>query len=154
MMRSIGLCLAAVLVAVPEREPPPSADTSIRVIVNRGTAVETLGLTELNRLYLGNLSSLPGGARVVLAEHVGARPRFYAAVAKMTEDTFRRHWIRVVFAGNPVSPPTPFWSPEEVVRFVARTPGAIGFLEGSTDETVRLLRIDGKNPSDPSYPIR
>jgi len=139
---------------VPNEAASGIPEVPIRVIVNPGVRVESLGLKELNRLYLGDVTSLPGGARVTLAEQVGARQRFYAAVTRMTEDTFRRHWIRVVFAGNPVSPPTPFATALEVVQFVARTPGAIGFVEGLADETVRVLKIDAKEPGDPTYPLR
>jgi len=146
---TLGAWCALLLVAT-----RPTAEAPIRVIVNRGTAVESLDLKDLNRMYLGNLSSLPGGGRIVLAEHVGARERFYSIVAKMTEDRFRRHWIRVVFSGIPVSPPMPFATADEVTQFVSRTPGAIGFLEGAANETVRVVRIDGKEASDPGYPLR
>jgi len=152
----VGIRLSALcaLATFGNRSTTPDAQAPIRVIVNRGMQVESVDLRELERIYLGNVNSLPGGGRIVLAEQVGARQRFYQTVAKMTEDQFRRHWIRVVFAGNPVSPPTPFANPEDVVRFVARTPGAIGFLEGGANETVRVLRVDAKDATDPAYPLR
>ncbi|MEO8452717.1 MAG: hypothetical protein ABI647_23190 [Gemmatimonadota bacterium] len=153
-MRTLELSFLVALVVVPPTAHRASTDGPIRVIVNRSVVVETLDLRELNRLYRGDVASLPGGARVVLAEQIGARQRFYAIVLKMTEDSFRRHWIRVVFAGNPVNPPTPFSTSEDLIRFVAKTPGAIGFLEGDADETVRVLRIDNIDAAAPTYPIR
>ena len=125
----------------------------VRVIMNRGAGLESVSLPDLARMFRGEIGSLPNGVRIVLAEQVSARGRFYADVIQMSEDTFRRHWIRVVFAGNPVAAPVPFTSTEAIVSFVARTPGAIGFTDGSPDDTVQVLRVDQKRVDDPSYPI-
>jgi hypothetical protein len=134
--------------------PPVKAPGPVRVFVNRGSGLESVSLVDLARMYRGEISSLPSGVRIVLAEQVQARARFYASVVQMSEDSFRRHWIRVVFAGSPAIAPRTFTSTEEIVAFVARTPGAIGFSDGAVDESVRVIRIDDQSAGRPDYPIR
>jgi hypothetical protein len=40
-------------------------------------------------------------------------------------------------------------------RFVFNAPGAVGYVAADeTDDTVKVLRIDGLLPGDPRYPLR
>ena len=65
-------------------------------------------------------------------------------VVRMSDDQFRRHWIRVVFAGNPVTPPQGFDTVADAVKFVATHRGALAFVNGPVDASVRILLIDGR----------
>jgi hypothetical protein len=130
------------------------AGAQIRVIVHPATPDTSITMRELARLFRGEYSSLPGGDRVRLVEHTAARAAFYQGVVQMSGDQFRRHWIRVVFAGNPVTPPEGFESVADAVRFVATHRGALAFVNGPVDATVKVLLIDGRAPGDPAYRLR
>lgn len=130
------------------------ADAQIRVIVHPATPDTSITMRELARLFRGEYSSMPGGDRVRLVEHTAARTAFYQSVVQMSGDQFRRHWIRVVFAGYPVTPPEGFDTVADAVRFVATHRGALAFVNGPVDGTVKVLLIDGRAPGDPAYRLR
>jgi hypothetical protein len=133
---------------------PSRAAAQIRIIVHPATPDTSITMRELARLFRGEYSSLPGGDRVRLVEHSAARAAFYQGVVQMSGDQFRRHWIRVVFAGNPVTPPEGFDTVIDAVRFVATHRGALAFVNGPVDASVKVLLIDGRAPGDPAYPLR
>lgn len=149
----LRLVVAAVVVSL-SVAPLAAADAQIQVIVNPSASDSSITMRELARLFRGEVALLPGGERVRLVEHSAARDTFYDRVVRMSGDQFRRHWIRVVFAGNAVIPPVGFETARDVVRFVATHRGAIAFVHGPVDGSVRVLTIDGAAPGDPAYPLR
>jgi hypothetical protein len=46
-------------------------------------------------------------------------------------------------------------SNDEVKQVISRLPNGIGFIDAATvDDTVKVLRIDGRRPGDPDYELR
>lgn len=144
-----SLVVTALVLAWPAR-----ADAQLRIIVHKSTPDSSITMQELARLFRGEYLALPSGVRARLVEHSPARAEFYQRVVQMSGDQFRRHWIRVVFAGNPVTPPEGFESATEAIRFVASYRGALAFVDGPVDASVKVLLVDGKLPGDPAYPLR
>lgn len=142
------LSLLAARVGLAQEHPP------LAIIVHPGNRLTNLALDELRRLYLGMTPIFHSGERVVLLESAEHRLPFYREALGMSEDQFKRHWIARVFAGEPGTPPESFRDPEELVRYVAQHPDAIGFLPANrVDGSVKLLTIDARRPSDPRYPL-
>lgn len=131
-----------------------TADAQLRVIVNRAVPDGGVSMSELSRLFRGEYGSLANGQRVVLAEELAARAKYVRVVTGMTDDQFRRHWIRLVFAGTPVQPPRTFPDAATTCTFVARTPGALAIVDGRCGADVRTLSVDGREADDPLYPLR
>jgi hypothetical protein len=146
----LRLTIVVALFAVPGSR----AEAQVLIIVHPSTPDTSISMQELARLYRGDYLALPSGVRARLVEHSPARATFYQRVVQMSGDQFRRHWIRVVFAGNPVTPPEGFESAQDAMRFVASHKGAVAFVDGPVDATVRVLMVDGKAPGDPAYPLR
>jgi hypothetical protein len=149
LRRLTRLTVMLALVVLPQR-----AHAQLRVIANRSYPDADVSLRDLTRLYRGEYSSLPNGQRVILAELGSARSRYVRVVTGMDDDTFRRHWIRLVFAGTPVQPPRVFADVESLCAFVGRTPGAIAIIDGRCDDLVRTLTVNGRPGGDPMYPLR
>ena len=145
-----ALAFALVLVTIASGE----AEAQLRVIANRGVSDAGVSLSELSRLFRGEYGSLANGQRVVLAEEAGARTKYVRLVTGMTDDQFRRHWIRLVFAGTPVQPPRTLADTESACAFVARTPGALAIIDGRCGTDVRTLTVDGRAADDPQYALR
>jgi ABC-type phosphate transport system substrate-binding protein len=62
----------------------------------------------------------------------------------MTPQQFTNHWRKIVFSGTGKEPRT-FDSESELVAFVARTPGAIGYVDSSTPHArVKTLEVNQK----------
>ena len=73
----------------------------------------------------------------------------------MTEAQFRQHWIGKVFRAETPSGPKIVYSNDMAVDQVARTPGAIAFVEAPvTAKTVKVLRVDNRAPGQPGYRLR
>lgn len=133
---------------------PASADAQLRVVANRGMPDVNVSMNDLARLFRGEYGSLTNGQRIVLAEQDIAREQYVRVVTGMTEDQFRRHWIRIVFAGTPVQPPRTLPDLESTCAFVARTPGALAIVAGRCDDSVRTLTVNGRSAEDAQYPLR
>jgi hypothetical protein len=133
---------------------PAMARAQLRVIANKSYPDADVSMRDLTRLYRGEYGSLTNGQRAVLVEQASVRSRYVRLVTGMEEDQFRRHWIRLVFAGTPVQPPRGFADTASACAFVARTPGALAIVEGRCDDDVRTLTVNGRSLTDPQYPLR
>jgi hypothetical protein len=133
---------------------PAMAQTQLRVIANRTYPEADISMRDLTRLFRGEYGSLTNGQRVALVEQASVRTRYVRLVTGMDDDAFRRHWIRLVFAGAPVQPPRGFSDTESACAFVSRTPGAIAIIEGRCDDGVRTLTVNGRPGGDALYPLR
>jgi ABC-type phosphate transport system substrate-binding protein len=111
------------------------------VIANDDVDVRTIDKRELQKVFLGRTSEL-GGQRVVLAtlrEGISHK-EFTENYLQMTPQQFTNHWRKIVFSGTGKEP-TSFDSEAELVKFVSKTPGAIGYVSGSTT-TNGVKRLD------------
>jgi len=124
----------------------------VAVVTNPESPLQNLSLDELGRIYLGQ-TAMTGAGSVHLAEFGPLRDMFYGSVVGMAERQFVRHWIGVVFRGGSVDPPVLFADAQELCDFVRDEPGAIAFLPLPDVQDLKVLTIDGMNPSDDGYPI-
>jgi hypothetical protein len=137
-------------------QPQKAPHEHVVVIVNKANPLTNLSLAELASLYRGKTTTFDDRSRVVLCEHVAARPRFYKSVMEMTESAVSRHWIGVVFSERRAKPPKDFQRADSAQRFTATTRNAICFVElaAIADAGVKVITIGGMPPDDPKYPIR
>jgi len=143
------LAVACLTIAV----PPALAQTA--VIVHRSSVVSDVKLDDLRRFFLGQGALAANGRQVILVELSPIRTRFYKRLLGLSPDDVRRRWIGVVFRGDALTLPFELDDATAVKKFVAEHPGAVAFVEVSDiDDTVKALRIDGKRPGDPLYPIK
>lgn len=127
----------------------------VAVVVSLESPLTEITLDDLRGMYLGKLTRLETGERVVLLESPRVREAFYHAALRMNPDRVKRHWIGMVFSGAGVIPPREIANAEELRRYVSGRPGAIAFLAAdAVGPDVRILRVDGLRPSDADYPIR
>jgi hypothetical protein len=115
-----------------------------------------LSLREVKRLYLGEHVGAPGGKKLVpinRAPRSPEREEFERLVLRMSADEVARFWIDRKIRGQP-GPPRALPSIELLRRAVASVPGTVAYLR-STDvgEDLTVLRIEGKRPGDPGYPL-
>ena len=73
----------------------------------------------------------------------------------MTEAQFRQYWIAKMFRSEVPRGPKIVFSTDMTVELVVAIPGSISFVRADevTDD-VRVVRIDGKLPSDVGYPLK
>ena len=154
--RPLLLAAIALQLVLPARTLAESTD--VAVIVHRDVPVDSLTLSELRRLVLGDREFWPGSLRVTLlirAPVANERDVILRAICQMTEAQFRQHWIGKVFRADAAVAPKIVYSTEMAIDMANRIPGAIAFLDASrATRTMKVVRIDGKLPGDREYPLR
>lgn len=103
------------------------------VIAHKGIAAEKIDAATLKSVLLGKKVSWDSGGRVVLAV-LKAGPvadEFLQKSAEMNASSFSNHWRRLAMTGGG-SAPKFFEKEEDLRKFVAETPGAIGFVDAAS----------------------
>jgi hypothetical protein len=151
MSRVVATVLTVACLTIPAR----AALAQTAVIVHRSSVVSDVKLDELRRFFLGQGSIVASGQHVMLVELTPMRTRFYKRLLGLSPDEVRRRWIGVVFRGDALTLPFELADPAAVKKFVAEHAGAVAFIDvADVDDTIKALRIDGKRPGDPQYPLK
>jgi hypothetical protein len=130
--------------------------TPLAVIVAKTSPLSELSSAQLTRMYMGDLVD-SGGKRLIPLNRATAteeREEFDQAVLGKSPDEMARYWIDRKIRGQSGAPKAV--EPVDVYeRVVAKLDGAIGYVRVSDIHgDVKVLRIDGKAPTDRGYPIR
>jgi hypothetical protein len=153
------LLLGAVLVALLALVPRPvraGGDVSLAVIVSPASKLTNISLADLRRVFQSERLTDPDGNRLIALNHPPKtvdRVGFDQTVMGMDADAVGRFWIdRKIRGGS--GPPRTVESLTTLRRVVEKLPGAIGYLRpGQLSNEVRAIRVDGKLPEDPGYPL-
>jgi len=134
----------------------------VKVIANPSVKVESISARELKSLYLGEKSSINGTHVEPVIERRGpAHEAFLRDYLGQTDDQLQKYYEALVFTGRGSMPKT-VSSDAEVVAYVAKTRGAIGYVgTGASVEGVRTLAIADSNGGErqlvtrvePKYPV-
>jgi ABC-type phosphate transport system substrate-binding protein len=148
-----GVCIAVVLLSASmssQATPPPTQagePIPLVFVVNRKNPVQTLSLTDVRMMLLGERSYWPNGNRVTVVMREPEQPERDAIirlVCRMNDRDYMRAVLRAVFTGELQSVPKLLGTPIGVIRFVYNVPGAIGYvLASEVDETVKIVRLSG-----------
>ncbi|MDQ6736155.1 MAG: hypothetical protein M3Z30_00460 [Gemmatimonadota bacterium] len=135
----------------PARQP-------IAIVVNPKSGVTDLSFAELRRIFLGQQQYWPDRSKVTLLVRAPvARERAVVLdeIYRMDEDQFRQYWIGKMFRAEVAGGPKIVYSADMAMSLVGVIPGSITFVPASAiPADVRIIRIDGKLPSDPGYPLK
>jgi ABC-type phosphate transport system substrate-binding protein len=106
------------------------ADDGLAIIAN--APIKGLDLDLLKRIYTGRTIELEGQALqpVNLASGQALRQRFLRSVLQQDDDEYNAYWTVRRYIGKG-APPRELRSSAEVIDYVRRTPGAIGYIDGS-----------------------
>jgi len=130
----------------------------IAIVVHKDTDVENLSLVELRNIFMANQQFWSNRKRIVLlvrAPKSEERDFILNTIYQMDEAQFRQYWIAKMFRAEVPRGPKIVFSTDMMLELVIAIPGSISFVSADevTDD-VRVVRVDGKLPSDPDYPLR
>lgn len=121
--------------------PFASADELV-VIVNSANPTASLSVDQIGSLFLSKTTAFPGGGLatpVELKEGSSLRNAFHDKVTKKDPAQLKAYWAKYTFTGKG-QPPREFGSSAELKKFVANTPGAIGYVEKNVaDASVKVV---------------
>jgi len=111
------------------------------LIGNKNVAGEKLDGATVKSVFLGKKVAWDSAGRVTLAV-LKAGPvadAFLQGAVEMNASAFSNHWRRLSMTGGGTAPKS-FEKDEDLRKFVAETPGAIGFVDSaSADASVTVL---------------
>lgn len=159
-IRRIGVAgLAVCALGTPTAAAAQAAGAGeIAVVVHPSTPIDSLSLTELRRIFLGEQQFWRDLTRIVLFIHPpgsAEREAVLRLVYRMTEPDFRRYWITKVFRAEVAAGPKIVYNSDMAQRLVAAIPGTIALLPArEVNASLRVVRIDGHLPGEEGYPLR
>jgi len=113
------------------------------VIAHPGLKAAAVSKRELRDVFTGAASDLGDGSHVspVLLKQGATHDEFLAAYLGKNDAALRAGWRGLVFSGQATMPKS-LESEAAVVEYVARTPGAIGYISKSTvHDNVKVLSV-------------
>ncbi len=155
-MRPIAVfTMAALLFLVPV---PAVAAAPVAIVVSPDVPFDEMSFAEVRKLFLGDRQFWSHGLRVVLLMRAPVAPErdvVLRTIYQMSEAQFRQYWISKVFRADVSTGPKIVYSTEMTSELVTAIPGAVAFVDASQiPKGLKVLKIDGKVPTDKSYPLR
>jgi ABC-type phosphate transport system substrate-binding protein len=121
----------------------PVAAAAIQVIAHSSVTVSQISLDDLKGVFLETRTSLPDGSRVepVLLKSGDVHDTFVKQYTGKTTAGLENYYRSLVFTGKGAMPKT-LKSDAEVVAYVKKTRGAIGYVsDGASTEGVKVLDV-------------
>jgi ABC-type phosphate transport system substrate-binding protein len=129
MTKKLMFCLAMGLSVA--AWPVEAAD--VVVVAHPGVAVSELSAADLKDVFLGTRTAVGGSdVQPVLAESGTAHEAFLKSYVGKSEQALKVHFKSLVFTGKG-SMPKSFASDAEIVKYVAATKGAIGYVNAGAE---------------------
>lgn len=130
----------------------------LAIVVHKDTEIDDLSMYELRNIFLANQQFWPNRSRIILlvrAPQSDERDFVLDSIYQMDEARFRQYWIAKMFRAEVPRGPKIVFSTDMTLDLVVAIPGSISFMRADdvTDE-IKLIRIDGKLPSDEGYPLK
>lgn len=113
-------------------------------VVNKDTKVASLTADDAKNILLGNKLKFDDGTNIklVVLTDGPVHEKVVRDYTQRSTDQFDKFWKRLVFTGKGTMP-TQCKSDADVIEFVAKTPGAIGYVAKSS-VTAAVAAVDVK----------
>lgn len=123
-------------------QPVVEAMADVVVVANPRSGIDRLSRDEVINIFLGRFRQLPSGLSAQPVDLPATQPEkaiFYLWLVNKDLAEINAYWSRLIFSGR-TTPPVQAKSTEDVIDFVAKTPGGIGYVERSkVDGRVKLV---------------
>lgn len=133
--RTLAIAAALLGLLVLAGRNAPAATPALRVIVHPANGSSALDRKFLTEVFLKRTTRWGGGEAIrPVDQDVDApvRRRFSEDVLNRSVNSVKSYWQQMIFSGRAIPPPE-LESDEEVLRYVARHPGAIGYVSAAAD---------------------
>jgi hypothetical protein len=121
-----------------------SADEAYRVIAHPDTKIASVDRTFLRDVFLKKATRWPGDELVRPVDHgpeTAVRRKFSQDVIGRSVTAVKSYWQSLIFAGRDIPPPE-LDTDAQIVAYVQKHPGAIGYVSPSADVSgVKLLTV-------------
>jgi hypothetical protein len=147
------LCLALLQPLAAQRH-----DVDVAVVVHPDTPISNLSMSEVRKVFLGDRQYWSTNIPVVLmirAPVARERDVVLKIIYQMSESQFKQYWIAKIFRAESASAPKVVYSNDMANQLVTAIPGAIAFIDSKDVKPgSKVVRVDGRLPGEPGYPLR
>lgn len=114
--------------------PVVSMAEGILIIANQSSTALSLDRNDIKQIFLGQKTTWDDGTKIifVVQDRTKAGDAFLSTYLQTNASQYDNYWKKQVFTGQGKAPYS-FSSNYELVEFVSRTPGAIGYVSDTTD---------------------
>ena len=122
---------------------PSTASADLLIIVHPALSGEAIAGKDLQRIFLGKKTIWRDEATLVpvMMKEGPLHDEFVEDYLDRSVSRFVTYWRQMVFTGKGI-PPRSFATEAELVEFVSRTPGAVGFASPGADvQSVKVLAV-------------
>lgn len=130
----------------------------LAIVVHKDTEVDNLSMIELRNIFLANQQFWPNRSRIILlvrAPQSDERDFVLNSIYQMNEQQFRQYWIAKMFRAEVPRGPKIVFSTDMTHDLVVAIPGSISFMRAdAVTADVKVVRVDGKLPSEAGYPLK
>lgn len=123
--------------------PMISLASNVFIIANESVPTMSLTSEDIKEIFLGRRISWENGEKVVFVvqDRTEASDTFLKTYVRKNAYDYDVFWKKQVFTGKGQIPPS-FSSDQELVQFVAQTPGAIGYVSSNIDtENIKTIPV-------------
>ena len=147
------LCLALLQPLAAQRH-----DVDVAVVVHPDTPISNLSLAEVRKVFLGDRQYWSTNVPVVLmirAPVARERDVVLKIIYQMSESQFKQYWIAKIFRAESATAPKVVYSNDMANQLVTAIPGSIAFIDSKDVKPgSKVVRVDGRLPGEPGYPLR
>ena len=121
-----------------------AANDDLVIIANPDLADSAIEQRELQRIYLGKKTRWEDNTSIVpvMLKSGPLHDEFIEGYIDRSVQRFVTYWRQMVFTGKGM-PPKSFASESDLVDFVARTPGSVGYVSSSANvSNVKKLELE------------
>lgn len=153
-----ALAVLALMPGIVSAEGTIEENGGIAIVVHKDTEISDLSMTELRNIFLANQQFWSNRSRIILlvrAPKSDERDYVLNTIYQMDEAQFRQYWIAKMFRAEVPRGPKVVFSTNMTLDLVVAIPGSISFMRADqVSEDVKILRVNGKLPSDEGYPLK
>jgi ABC-type phosphate transport system substrate-binding protein len=151
--RRVGLGLVALVSLLPRL----AAAADVVFVVHPRNPQSDISSSDLVQILRMEQQHWDAGGRIYLVLQESDTPEKELVLKKlyrMKDAALKLHYLEKLYRGEIASFPRIAHSNSAVKKIVAQAPNALGFIDAAAvDSTVKVLRIDGKKPGEPGYPL-
>lgn len=117
----------------------------VAVIVHKSNPITSFSSLELKNIFSGDITKFSNGTNIVIVTYKSdteTRKKFYGFIGKKYSECQANLLKRIMNDG--LKPPISFENDDDAAAFVAKTPGAIGFVQAGNTGNAKAVIIDGK----------
>lgn len=124
--------------------PCTAAGENIVIIANTSVPVDSLSRGALNDIFLGIEAAWKDAQEISIAlqEKSDIHSAFTNEFTNKSPSQFKMHWRKLVFLGQ-ASQPDSFGTEQELIDYVAKNPGAIGYVSAAPqNDRIKTIGIE------------